>query len=74
MRNEYKAKQIVGIITGARVAELHSSMPGVQAVPGLILDEAPFFSIVNFQHFTVRLLIVGVQEGQAGETLRYGGP
>ena len=74
MRNEYKAKHIVGIITGARVAEFHSSTPRVQAVPGLILDEAPFFSIVNFQHFTVRLLIVGVQEGQAGETLRDRGP
>ena len=34
---------------------------------GLILDEAPFISIVDFQRFAVRLSTVSVQEGQAGD-------
>ena len=45
-----------------------------QAVPGSILDEAPFFSIVDFQRFPVRLSTIGTEVGQAGGILQYGGP
>ena len=37
------------------MAEPHSPPPEEQAVPGSILDEVPFFSIVDFKHFAVRL-------------------
>ena len=75
MRTEYKEKNIAGLITGAGMAgmaELHSPPPGVQAVPGSILDKAPFFSIVDLGHFTVRLSTSGAQEHKAGGTLQYG--
>ena len=73
MRTEYKANNFRGITMGAEAAESHNPLPGEQAVPGLILDEAPFFFIVDVQRFPDRLPIVGVKEGQDGETLRYGG-
>ena len=68
VRTEYKEKNIAELITGAGMAELHSPPPGVQAVPGLILDKAPFFSIVDLGHFTVRLST----KHKAGGTLQYG--
>ena len=52
VRTEYKEKNIAGLITGAGMAELHSPPPGVQAVPGSILDKAPFFSIVDLGPWT----------------------
>ena len=45
---------------GAGVAEPHSHPPGERAVPGLILDESLFFSIVDLPRFTVTLLTVSV--------------
>ena len=58
---------------GAGMVQPHSPLPGVQAIPGSILDEAPFFCIVDFQRFAVRLSKVCAQVGQAGGTLRYRG-
>ena len=74
--HSYKAIQCIVRIDykGAGVVEPHSPSPGEQAVPGLILDKSRFFFIVDFQCFIVRLSTIGVQEGQAGERLRYGGP
>ena len=66
VRTEYKANNIRGIITGARVAEPHNFLPGEQAIPGLILDEATFLSVVDFQSFPVRLPMVGIQEAKLG--------
>ena len=43
---------------GAGMAEPHSPPPKKQAVPGSIVDEAPFFSIVDLKRFAVRLSIV----------------
>ena len=72
MRTEYKANNIGGLITGAGMAEPHSPPPEEQAVPGSILDIAPFFSIVYFQCFPVTLSQVGAKVGQAGGTLQCG--
>ena len=57
---------------GGGMAETHSPPPEEQGIPGSILDEAPFFSIVGFQHFTVRLSKVGAQVHHGGGTLQYG--
>ena len=46
------------------MAEPHSPPPKEQAVPGLILNEAPFFSIVDFKHFAIRLSILRAKVGQ----------
>ena len=55
-----------------QMAEPHSPPPGVQAVPGSILDKARFFSIVHLGRFAVRLSTSGAQVHQAGGTLQYG--
>ena len=55
VRTEYKANSIEGLTTGAGMAEPNSSPPKGQAVPGSILDKAPFFSIVDLGRFAVRL-------------------
>ena len=72
MRTEYKAYNIGGLTTGAGMAEPYSPPPKGQAVPGAILDEAPFLSIVDFERFAMRLSKVGAQVHQAGGTLQYG--
>ena len=59
-----KVNNIGGLTMGAEMAEPHSSPPEEQAVPGSILDEAPFFSIVDFKRFAVRLSILRAQVGQ----------
>ena len=46
------------------MAEPHSPPPEEQAVPGTILDEAPFFSIADFKRFAVRLSILRAKVGQ----------
>ena len=85
MRTEYKANNIGGLTTGAGMAEPHGPPPDTgagmaephgpppeaQAVPGSILDEAPFLSIVDFQRFAVRLSKVGTQMHQARATLQH---
>ena len=57
---------------GSGMAEPHSPPPEEQGIPGSILDEAPFFPIVDFQDFAVRLSKVCAQVHQGGETLQYG--
>ena len=68
MRTEYKANNIGGLTTGAGMVEPHSPPPEEQAILGSILDEAPFFSTVDFQHFALRLSKVASQVHQAGGT------
>ena len=72
MRTEYKANNIGRLTTGAGMAEPHGPPPREQPIPGSIFDEAPFFSIVDFQRFAVRLSKVGTEVHQAGGTLQYG--
>ena len=55
MRTEYKANSIGGLTTGAGMAEPDNSPSKGQAIPGSILDEAPFLSIVDLGRFAVRL-------------------
>ena len=55
MRTEYKANNIGGLTTSVGMVEPHSPPPKGQAVPGSILDEARFFSIVDFERFAMRL-------------------
>ena len=71
---QYKANSIGGLTKGAGLVEPHSPTPEEQGIPGSILDEAPFFSIVDFQGFPVRLSTIGTEVGQAGGTLQYEGP
>ena len=54
------------------MVEPHSPPPEEQAALGSIPDEAPFFSILDFQRFAVRLSKIGTQVHQAGGTLQYG--
>ena len=49
-----KVKNIGGLTMGAGMAEPHSPPPKEQGIPGSIPDVAPFFSIVDFQHFAVK--------------------
>ena len=72
MSTEYKANNIGGLTTGAGMVEPHSPPPEEQAILGSILDEAPFFSTMDFQRFALRLSKVDSQVHQAGGTLQYG--
>ena len=67
-----KINNIGGLTTGAGMAEPHSLPPEEQGIPGSILDEAPFFSIVDFQDFAVRLSKVCSQVHQGGGTSQDG--
>ena len=51
VRTEYKANSIGGLTTVAGMVEPQSPPPEEQGIPGSILDEAPFFSIGDFQRF-----------------------
>ena len=53
---------------GGGMAEPHSPPPEEQPIPGSIPDEAPFFSIVDFQRSAVRFSKVAAQVHQAGGT------
>ena len=72
MRTEYMANNIRWLTTDSGVAKPNSLSSRKQAVTGSILDKAPFYSIVDFRRFAVRLSMVGSQVHQAGGTMQYG--